>query len=160
MSASPSVRLAVVMERRPLENPWSSETWLPVEVRADDGELRAPQLLREADGVAQWLFPGIALVLSRDECEGYWQNLVSPGPRVFVMWRMEGEDGLPQPERVTASYDEASAWMDASESVESVPMPEAMVPWVGDYLKANFRPEPKKRIRPQSFKHPKDRVQS
>ena len=32
MSASPSVRLAVVMERRPLDNPWSSETWLPVAV--------------------------------------------------------------------------------------------------------------------------------
>ncbi|HSH08558.1 MAG TPA: DUF3305 domain-containing protein [Burkholderiales bacterium] len=160
MSASPSVRIAVVMERRPLDNPWTSESWLPVDVRADDGEAGTPRLLDETDGVAQWLFPGFVLVLSRDECEGYWQNLVSPGPRVFVMWRMEGDDGLPRPERVTASYDEASAWMDASESVEGVPMPEALVLWVGDYLKANFRPEPKRRIRPQSFKHPKDRVQS
>lgn len=160
MSALPSVRLAVVMERRPLDNPWASETWLPVEVRPDAGGETAPRLLRETDAVAQWLFPGFELVLSRDECEGYWQNLVSPGPRVFVMWRMEGEDDLPQPERLTASYDEASAWMDASETVEGVPMPEVLVPWVGDYLKANFRPEPKRRIRPQSFKHPKDRVKS
>jgi len=166
MSALPSVRLAVVMERRPLDNPWSSETWLPVEVRVDDAEgaegaeARVPRLLREAEGVAQWLFPGLELVLSRDECEGYWQNLVSPGPRVFVMWRREDENEMPLPERVTASYDEASAWMDASESVEGVPMPETMVPWVGDYLKANFHPEKKKRIRPQSFKHPKDRIQS
>ena len=160
MSASPSVRLAVVMERRPLDNPWSSETWLPVAVRIDAGAERAPRALGETAGVAQWLFPGFELVLSRDECEGYWQNLVSPGPRVFVMWRRENEDALPEPERVTASYDEASAWMDASESVEGVPMPEVLVPWVGDYLKANFRPEPKKRIRPQSFKNPKDRVQS
>ena len=160
MSASPSVRLAVVMERRALDNPWSSETWLPVAVRVDAGGAQAPQLLGEASGVAQWLFPGLELVLSRDECEGYWQNLVSPGPRVFVMWRRENEDALPVPERVTASYDEASAWMDASESVEGVPMPETLVPWVGDYLKANFRPEPKRRIRPQSFKNPKDRVQS
>jgi len=160
MSASPSVRLAVVMERRALDNPWSSETWLPVAVRIDAGTERAPRALGETPDVAQWLFPGLDLALSRDECEGYWQNLVSPGPRVFVLWRMEDEDGLPVPERVTASYDEASAWMDASESVEGVPMPEALVPWVGDYLKANFRPEPKKRIRPQSFKNPKDRVQS
>jgi len=160
MNASPGVRIAVVMERRPLDNPWTAETWLPIEVRADDGSAHAPQRLREADGVAQWLFPGFDLVLSRDECEGYWQNLVSPGPRVFVMWRMEGDDGLARPERVSASYDEASAWMDAGESVESVPMPEALALWVGDYVKANFRPEPKRRIRPQSFKHPKDRVQS
>lgn len=160
MSASPSVRLAVVMERRALDNPWASETWLPVAVRPDPGGERAPRLLEERSGVAQWLFPGLELALSRDECEGYWQNLVSPGARVFVMWRMEEEDGLPLPAGVTASYDEASAWMDASESVEGVPMPEALVPWVGDYLKANFHPEPKKRIRPQSFKHPKDRIQS
>jgi len=160
MSASPSVRLAVVMERRPLDNPWSSETWLPVAVRIDASAEGAARALGEDAGVAQWLFPGFELVLSRDECEGYWQNLVSPGPRVFVMWRRENEDALPVPERVTASYDEASAWMDASESVEGVPMPETLVPWVGDYLKANFRPEPKRRIRPQSFKNPKDRVQS
>lgn len=160
MSASPSVRLAVVMERRALDNPWSSQAWLPVAVRIDAGTECAPSALGEGSDVAQWLFPGLDLALSRDECEGYWQNLVSPGPRVFVLWRMEDEDGLPVPERVTASYDEASAWMDASESVEGVPMPEALVPWVGDYLKANFRPEPKKRIRPQSFKNPKDRVQS
>ncbi|MDX1375978.1 MAG: DUF3305 domain-containing protein [Burkholderiales bacterium] len=160
MSAVPSVRLAVVMERRPLDNPWSSETWLPLEVRVDDGAPRAPRLLEEADGVARWQFPALDLELRRDECEGYWQNLVSPGPRVFVMWRMDGDDGLPRPERVTASYDEASAWMDASETVEGVPMPETLVLWVGDYLKANFRPEPKKRIRPQSFKHPRDRARS
>ena len=160
MSAVPGVRLAVVMERRPLDNPWSSETWLPVEVRADESGAGTPRLLSDADGIAQWLFPGLELLLSRDECEGYWQNLVSPGARVFVMWRMEDTNGLPVPERVTASYDEASAWMDASETVEGVPMPEAMVPWVGDYLKANFKPEPKKRIRPQSFKHPKDRAQN
>ncbi|MEJ2173719.1 MAG: DUF3305 domain-containing protein [bacterium] len=160
MSAVPSVHLAVVMERRPLDNPWASETWLPVEVRPDASEETTPRLLRDEGGVAQWLFSGLQLVLTREECEGYWQNLVSPGARVFVMWRMESEDGLPRPERVTASYDEASAWMDASESVEGVPMPEALVPWVGDYLKANFRPEPKRRIRPQSFKHPKDRIKS
>lgn len=160
MNALPGVRLAVVMERRPLDNPWSSETWLPVEVRSDaDGET-APRLLREEGGVAQWLFPGLLLALTREECEGYWQNLVSPGARVFVMWRMEEEDELPEPQAVTASYDEASGWLDAGESVEGVPMPEPMVLWVGDYLKANFRPEPKRRIRPQSFKHPKDRVKS
>ncbi len=160
MSTLPSMRLAVVMERRPLDNPWSSETWNPVEVRPDADDETAPRLLSDEGGVARWLFPGLQLVLSKEECEGYWQNLVSPGPRVFVMWRMEEDDALPAPERVTASYDEASAWLDASESTDGVPMPEAMVPWVGDYLKANFHPEKKRRIRPQSFKHPKDRAQS
>ena len=38
----------------------------------------------------------------------------------------------------------------------------AMLPeifaWVGEYVEQNYRPEPKKRIKPRSFKHPKDRV--
>ena len=64
MSASPSVRLAVVMERRPLDNPWSSETWLPVAVRIDAEAERAPRALGETSGVAQWLFPGLELVIT------------------------------------------------------------------------------------------------
>jgi len=158
MTQPESVTLAVVMQRRIVQNRWQSEEWLPVEVRLDDGAEPTPRLLSDDDGTQRWLHPEMRLVLRKDECEGYWQNLVSPGPRIFVMWRMRDEIAVP--ERVTASYDEASAWMDASESVEGVPMPEPLVLWVGDYTKEHFRPEPKKRIRPQSFKHPKDRVQS
>ena len=158
MTQSPSVALAVVMQRRTIQNRWQSEAWLPVEVRPDEDAESAPRLLSDEGGVQSWLHPGMQLALRKDECEGYWQNLVSPGPRVFVMWRMQGE--LAVPERITASYDEASAWMDASESVEGVPMPEPLALWVGDYTREHFRPEPKKRIRPQSFKHPKDRVRS
>jgi len=162
MSEHPQIRIAVVMERRSLNNRWQSETWLPVALRAaakDDGST-GPQRLEEGEdsGTTRWLHPSLLLELHPVECEGYWQNLVSPDPRIFVLWRME--DDLAVPERITASYDEASAWMDASESVEGVTMPDELALWVGDYLKANFRPEQKRRIRPQSFKHPKDRAQS
>ncbi len=30
--------------------------------------------------------------------------------------------------------------------------------WVGEYVEQNYRPEPKKRIKPRSFIHPKDRT--
>ena len=152
------MRLAVVMQRRLIRNRWQTEVWEPVEVRPDDGAADGPELLSDESGTQRWLYPALSLVLNRNECEGYWQNLVSPGPRIFVLWRMHGERAVP--ERVTASYDEASAWMDASESVEGVTMPESLVPWVGDYTREHFHPQPKKRVRPQSFKHPKDRAQS
>jgi regulator of protease activity HflC (stomatin/prohibitin superfamily) len=41
-----------------------------------------------ADGVTQWLHPGHEIVLHRDEAEGYYLNITSPDPKVFVMWRM------------------------------------------------------------------------
>jgi hypothetical protein len=77
-------------------------------------------------------------------------------PSVFVLWRME--DGRAVPQFVTVSYAEAARWMDAGESVDRVAMPAEMKPWVSEYVERNYRPEPKKKRRPQSFRHPKDRV--
>jgi hypothetical protein len=37
-------------------------------------------------------------------------------------------------------------------------MPPELVLWLGNYVRDNYRPEPKKRIRPRSFMHPKDRA--
>ena len=37
-------------------------------------------------------------------------------------------------------------------------MPPEIFAWVGEYVEQNYRPEPKKRIKPRSFVHPKDRV--
>jgi hypothetical protein len=48
--------------------------------------------------------------------------------------------------------------MDGGHSVDGVPMPREVYAWVGEYVAANYRPEPRKRIRPSSFRHPKDRV--
>jgi hypothetical protein len=38
-------------------------------------------------------------------------------------------------------------------------MPAEMFAWVGEYVEKNYRPEPKKRRKPRSFIHPKDRVE-
>ena len=50
--------------------------------------------------------------------------------------------------------------MDGSAQVDPVAMPAAMRDWVRDFVEENYRPEPKKRIRPQSFLSPKDRAHS
>ena len=56
------------------------------------------------------------------------------------------------PLQITASYYEGGRWLDGGHSVDSVPMPEAIFAWIGDYVEKNYRPEPKERIRPKSFK--------
>jgi hypothetical protein len=143
------------MQRRPAHSRWAEVVWEPHGVVPGYlGDER--KLLVQHDGVAQWLHPGFKLELHRDEIEGYYENVVTRDPRVFVLWRMEGEDGLPL--HVTASRDEASRWVDAGHSVDGVPMPAEIYAWVGDYVEKNYRPEPRKRIKPRSFQHPKDRV--
>ena len=150
----PSFAIAVVMQRRASQSRWADSLWELHGVLADPGGER--RLLREDGANAQWLHPGFKLVLHRDEIEGYYLNVSAQQPHVFVLWRMEGEQALPV--EVTASYEEAGRWLDAGHSVDGVAMPPEIFAWVGEYVESNYRPQPKKRIKPRSFQHPKDRM--
>ena len=157
MMEKPTKRVAVVMQRRALRNRWQNVAWEPWSVLESAEPAGAPRLLVEQADAQQWLHPGFEIVLHRDETEGYYLNVSAEGPRVFVLWRIdEQERGLPL--QVTVSYDEAGRWLDGGHSVDSVPMPPEVFAWVGEYVEKNYRPEPKKRIKPRSFVHPKDRA--
>ena len=151
----PSFPVAVVMQRRAVQNRWIDCVWEPWGV-VPSGERGEPRLILDDQGVSQWLHRGFTLQLHRDETEGYYLNVSSSAPSVFVLWRMEGEGALPLD--VTVSSEEAGRWLDGGHSVDRVAMPAEVFAWVGDYVEHNYRPEPKKRIKPRSFKHPKDRV--
>jgi hypothetical protein len=151
----PSYTVAVVMQRRRAQSPWADVIWEPHGVvPAYAGSER--KLLVEHEDVAQWLHPGFKLELHRDEAEGSYLNAVGIEPRVFVLWRMEGDDALPV--QVTVSAEEASRWLDGGHAVDGVSMPPEIYAWVGEYVENNYRPQPQKRIKPRSFQHPKDRV--
>jgi hypothetical protein len=150
-----SIPVAIVMQRRALNNRWQSETWEPFSVVPNHAAGGAPSLLVEEGGITQWLHPGFELELFRDETEGYYLNVSSNEPGVFVMWRME--EGIAVPKFVTVSYNEAGRLMDGGEKVDTVPMPPEVMAWVGTYVEENYRPEVKKRRRPQSFVSPKAR---
>ena len=152
----PAKTLAVIMQRRATRNRWVSVAWEPWSVLESDEPQGGPRMLVERADVAQWLYPGFELVLHRDESEGYYLNVSTDSPKIFVLWIMDAERGVPL--EVTASYHEASRWMDAGHTMDSVPMPPAVFAWVGEYVENNYRPEPKKRIKPRSFVRPKDRV--
>jgi hypothetical protein len=149
-------RIAVIMQRRALQSRWQSEAWEPVGVLVGyEGEASAQPLVDEA-GITQWLHDGLHLELRRDEADGYYMNLSAGAPSVFVLWRME--DGRAVPQFATLSYAEAARWMDAGESVDRVPMPEELHGWVAGFVQRNYRPEPKKKMRPQSFRSPQERA--
>ncbi|HEY9529941.1 MAG TPA: DUF3305 domain-containing protein [Burkholderiales bacterium] len=151
-----SKRVAVIMQRRALQSRWQSEAWEPVGVLADyEGEAGARVIVEEG-GTTQWLHPGFEVELRRDEADGYYMNMSTDQPSVFILWRMHEGNAVPQ--FTTVSYAEAGRWMDAGETVDRVPMPREMREWVSGYVERNYKPEPKKKRRPQSFRNPKDRV--
>lgn len=153
--AKPTLPVAVVMQRRAVQNRWVDCVWEPAGVLTAHADEKAPRQLVDRPELAQWLHPGFSLVLHRDELEGYYFNVSAVEPQVFVLWRMEGDSGLPLD--VTASSEEGGRWLDGGHSVDTVPMPPEIYAWVGDYVEKNYRPVHQERIKPRSFIHPKDR---
>lgn len=156
----PKRHVAVVMQRRALDNRWQSEVWEPFGVLDAEEAAASPMAevrrLLDTPGLSQWLHPPLELTLFRDEAEGYFHNVCSEAPKVFVRWQML--DGQGVPELVTLSYDEASRWMDGSAQVDPVPIPPGVLEWAAAFVQEHYKPGPKKRIKPQSFKSPGERA--
>ncbi|HEV2220006.1 MAG TPA: DUF3305 domain-containing protein [Casimicrobiaceae bacterium] len=141
----------VVMERVPLASRWASERWQPAAVSIG----RAPSvhpgatLERGGAGGEQWRFRGFEIELNRSEAEGYWLNMTTSVPRVFVMWRMSEEGATPpaHPVIVTVSYNEAARFMDGGEQVDNVPMVREIAEWVQAFVAANYKPEPRRKVK-------------
>jgi len=171
------MRFAVLMRKQNINNPWISYRWVPQEVLPDFGQFHsqdheqekiAGQFLgRDAEGES-WLFTGFELNLFPDEAEGYYLNVSATTPCWFVMWRLEedferylddqsielakAESSFAVPHRICVSYNEAGRLLDGGESVDTIPMSDEHASWLQEYVDEHYRPEPKKRHRPASFK--------
>ena len=171
------MRFAVVMRKQNIDNPWISFKWVPQEVLPDFGQFSSTsisdnkisgQFLGRDDQGESWLFTGYELNLFPDEAEGYYLNLSATLPAWFVMWRLEedveryidgqsielakSEPTFAVPHRICVSYNEAGRLLDGGESVDSVPLTPEHASWLQEFVNEHYRPEPKKRHRPASFK--------
>ncbi|MEO5764688.1 MAG: DUF3305 domain-containing protein, partial [Casimicrobiaceae bacterium] len=83
------INVDIVMERVPLANRWVSEAWRPFAVMpcGGDGASEEPAQIDDDADHHRWRFPRYSLELHPTEAEGYFLNLTSPAPCVFVMWR-------------------------------------------------------------------------
>jgi uncharacterized protein YacL (UPF0231 family) len=176
------MRFAVLMRKQNIDNPWVSHRWVPQEVLPDFGQFNVEQtnsisgqfLGRDADGES-WMFTGYELDLFLDEAEGYYLNVSAKSPSWFVMWRLEedferyideqsialakAESTFAIPHRICVSYNEAARLLDGGESVDAVAMIDEHAAWLQEYVNENYRPEPKKRHKPASFKGAKRPVE-
>ena len=159
MEAIPSLRVAVLMERQRQPNEWEAWRFRIDDVVVDEGGFGdAPRALRDDGRTSLQLYPGIEVALHRDEAEGYYLNLSSGAPVWFVMWRVDDVDpSRAWPELVTLSYNEAGRLLDAQERVDNVPLSGDPLAWLQAYTEVHYKPEPKKRSRPASFRAPGDR---
>ena len=149
MIERPTQKLSVILEREAVESRWETHRWQLLGVVPDVGGeartiLETPTLLRR-------LYPGFEVTLFADEAEGYYLNVSSEAPSVFVSIRNDEGAVDPYPFQATLSYNEAARWMDGGEKVERVVVWPELAAWMGEWVEANYRPEPKKRRKPRSF---------
>lgn len=143
--------LSVIMERTLLANRWATEKWEAKGVVHDNLPAGSTeQVIFRDERTTQYLFPGFELRLRRDEAEGYYLNITSPQPKVFVLWRKD--DDIARPRFLTVSFNEGARWMDGGETVDGVALPVELLPWIGEFVERHYRPEPKKKGRYASNK--------
>lgn len=135
-----TMRLGVVLERRPGVTRWVAETWQPLAVIPGAGELDplGPWLpLREEGERALFHAGTLLLSLYRRETEGYRLNLTQAEPRVYVVLRRDPED-CPHPVLpilVTLEPYEAEKYLVSGEEiVEGVPLPEEVRAFAEDFV--------------------------
>jgi hypothetical protein len=149
MTEYPMQKLAVILARESVESRWEDHRWELHGVVPDTGG--EPRTIMTTAQTRQCLYPGFEVRLYPDEAEGYYLNASSEAPSVFVSIRMDEGETDPYPFQATLSYNEAARWMDGGEKVERVLAWPELAAWMGQWVEDNYRPEPKKRRRPESF---------
>jgi len=149
MAHNPTMKVAVILSREPVESRWESHRWQLLGAIPDPGG--AVRDLVDTPAMLQRLHPGFDVTLFKDEDEGYYLNVTSEEPSIFVSIRHDEGAEDPYPFQCTLSYNEAARWMDGSEKVERVPAWPELVAWIAQWLEVNYRPEPRRSQRPQSF---------
>jgi hypothetical protein len=136
------------MERLRLGDRWGTEQWEARGVVRDNPPAGAAgQVIFQDERTTQYLFPGFQLKLRPDEAEGYFLNITSPQPKLFVLWRKDDGDEIASPRLMTVSFNEGARWMDGGATVDGVALPVDLLPWIGAFVERHYRPEPKKKGR-------------
>ena len=141
--------VAVIMQRMPLANRWVDERWEAIAVEVDDANTPSVERISDGEVGTRWRCRGHEVELHPVEAEGYYLNLSTTDPTVFVLWRMAepGEDAEPRarPLIVTLSYSEAARFLDAGEQVDAVPIPAPLRAELERFVATHYRPEPHKK---------------
>lgn len=147
--------VAVVLQRRVAGGQtWAGPQWQAVAVVAGEHLPRHAQavLIHDDGACRRTLHGGLTLRLHTDGGEGYWVNLLSESPYLFVVCEESGDDGDDgdgdgglRPAFITANRDEANGYLEADRVVLPAPMPATVCDFVERYVVSHYRPAAKKK---------------
>ena len=149
-------QVAVLLNRKPSTNQWLRYSWavkgLVVSSQDLAKQARGECVRTDPDEGEDYLWGGLTLRLYKDQVESYYYNLLAPQPCLYIILRPQDQHelqpGAPKPVRVSASFDEANAYVESDDDAQPVPMPAEIYPWVEQFVLAHYVPErPKKRKR-------------
>lgn len=147
----------VVLLRHKPANPatrWSRDSWQVTGVVANSqAPAERPRLIRSSAEGDDYLWGGLALRLYPDEVESYYYNLLAREPALYVICSKDDQGAL-QPLRVSASFDEANAYLGGEGDVASVPMPPEIYRWLERYVLIHYAPEPRRQRRRDNWAEP------
>ena len=133
--------VGVVVERRKIDNPWQPWRWRAVAVLPGAVADLVGTEIDRGDDFERSIAARLTLTLHRKETEGYRVGLSAPTPLVFVVMRPADEGWRPFLATVSP-YEAQQYTVGGEELVESVPMPDAVAAWVGDFIERHHVDEP------------------
>ena len=143
-----SIPIAVILERQLVQGKkWAMPQWRVYAVvsgsnlNQDDQQLT----IHENDSLKRQYWGGMRLDLYKDGSEGYWYNLLSDEPYLFVICDGDPSDSEVEPRFVTANQDEATAHLESDDMVLSVPMPVEIRSLLERYVISHYQPQQKKK---------------
>lgn len=153
-----SIALGIVVAREKRDNPWIKWAWRPIDLLIGVPPAEPWTELGCSGDNTHFHADTKLLTLYRSDTEAYRMNLSAATPSVYVVMR-EIEDGRDDGgfplyvHSITASPYEAQDYLDSGEDiVEQVPMPEALIAWVEQFIEAHHVNEPFKKRKRQPIK--------
>ena len=138
---------AVLQRKLDSESPWGLPQWSAYAIICENKSgAAADKVLIHDDGTyVRYLWTGMSVHLYKDGNEGYWYNLLSDKPYLFVVCDGSPNDMEIEPVFVTANQDEATGDMEAERIVLEIAMPDKMHNIVERYVVTHYVPEVKKK---------------
>jgi hypothetical protein len=146
--------VCVIMKRKPSASRWINYTWQVSGVVVDSREPTTAKnglKIRSAEDGDDFLWSGFTVKLYKDEAESYYHNLMAGQPSLYVITR-DNEQNEPVPFRVSASFDEANAYIEAGEQAFPVPLPAELYGWIERFVLTHYVPEPRKKRKRKDWK--------
>jgi len=143
-----SIPVAVVLERTiDQSKKWAFPSWriYAIVAGAQVAEEYQQLTLPGNKDIFRSFHSGLKLELFKDGSEGYWYNLLSEEPYLFVVCEGEQGDMEIEPNYVTANQDEATGYLESDDIVLSAPMPAELRDLLERYVISHYQPVIKKK---------------